>query len=87
MTGGGGNADHAHTRQRWPELVASSGFAGGSNSKESAGNAGDLGSIPGLRRSPGGRNGNPLQHPCLLNPMDQGARGMEGAGRPHASCR
>ena len=35
-------------------------------------NAGDTGSIPGLRRSPGGGNGNPLQYSCLENPMDRG---------------
>ena len=35
--------------------------------------AGDVGSIPGLRRSPGGRHGNPVQHSCLDNPMDKGA--------------
>ena len=33
----------------------------------------DLGLIPGSRRSPGGRNGNPLQYSCLENPMDRGA--------------
>ena len=38
----------------------------------SAGDAGDLGSFPGLGRSPGGRHGNPLQHSCLENPMDRG---------------
>ena len=38
--------------------------------KESTCNAGDPGSIPELGRSPGGRNGNPLQYPCLENPMD-----------------
>ena len=36
-------------------------------------NARDMGSIPGLGRSPGERNGNPLQHSCLGNPMDRGA--------------
>ena len=39
-------------------------------------NAGDvrhMGSIPGLRRSPGGGHGNPLQYSCLENPMDRGA--------------
>ena len=36
-------------------------------------NAGDAGSIPGLRGSPGGGNGNPLQYSCLRNPMDRGA--------------
>ena len=38
-----------------------------------AGDTGDLGSIPGLGRSPGGRSGNPLQYSCLKNPMDRGA--------------
>ena len=38
-----------------------------------AGDAGDLGSIPGLGRSPGEGNGNPLQYFCLQNPMDRGA--------------
>ena len=41
--------------------------------KESACNVGDLGSIPGLGRSPGERNGNPLQYACLYNPKDKGA--------------
>ena len=36
-------------------------------------NAGDSGSIPGLGRSPGGGNGNPLQYSCLEDPMDRGA--------------
>ena len=49
------------------------GFPGGSDGKESACNVGDLGSIPGSRRSPGEGNGNPLQYPCLENPMDRGA--------------
>jgi len=43
--------------------------------KESACNAGDLGSIPGLRRSPGGGHGNPLQYPCLENPHGQRSLG------------
>ena len=41
--------------------------------KESACNAGDLGSIPGLGRFPGEGNGNPVQYSCLENPMDRGA--------------
>ena len=41
--------------------------------KESACNAGDLGSIPGSGRSPGEGNGNPLQYSCLENPRDRGA--------------
>ena len=45
----------------------------GSDSKASACNAGDLGSIPGLGRSPGEGNGNSLQHSCLENPKDRGA--------------
>ena len=48
-------------------------FPGGSDGKESAYNAGDLGSIPGLGRSPGEGNGNPLQYSCLENPMDRAA--------------
>ena len=39
--------------------------------KESACSAGDLGSIPGLGRSPGEANGNPPQYPCLENAMDR----------------
>ena len=49
------------------------GFPGGSEVKASACNAGDPGSIPELRRSPGEGNGNPLQYSCLENPMDRGA--------------
>ena len=43
------------------------------NSKESTCQAGDVGSIPGLGRSPGEGNGNPLQYSCLETPMDGGA--------------
>jgi len=49
------------------------GFPGGSDSKESACNAGDLSSIPGLGRFPGEGNGNLLQYSCLGNPMERGA--------------
>ena len=48
-------------------------FPGGSDSKESACNVGDLGSVPGLGRSPGGGHGNPFQYSCLENSMDRGA--------------
>ena len=48
------------------------GFPGGSDSKASACNVGDPASIPGSGRSPGEGNGNPLQYPCLENPMDRG---------------
>ena len=47
------------------------GFSGGSDGKESACNVEDLGSIPGLRRSPGEGHGNPLQYSCLKNPHGQ----------------
>ena len=49
------------------------GFPGGSDDKESVCNVGDLGSIPGLGRSPGGGRGNPLQCSSVENPMDRGA--------------
>ena len=48
-------------------------FLGDLDGKESACNAGDLGSIPGSGRSPGEGNGNPFQYSCLENPMDGGA--------------
>ena len=48
-------------------------FSGGADGKVSAYNAGDPGSIPGLGRSPGEGNGNPLQYSCLENPIDGGA--------------
>ena len=48
-------------------------FPDGSDGKESACNAGDIGSIPGSGRSPGEGNGNPLQNSCLENSIDRGA--------------
>ena len=48
-------------------------FPGGSDGKASVYNAGDLGSIPGLGRSPGEGSGTPLQNSCLENPTDGGA--------------
>ena len=53
-------------------------FPGGSDSKEPTDNAGDLGSIPGLRRSPGGDHGNLLKYSCLENP--HGQRSLDGYG-------
>ena len=47
-------------------------FPGGSDGKASVYDAGDPGLIPGLRRSLGEGNGNPLQYYCLENPMDRG---------------
>ena len=49
----------------------------GSDGKESACNAGDAGSIPGLGRPSGEGNGNPLQYSCLINPMDRRAGGLQ----------
>ena len=54
---------------RW----ASRGFPGGSDAKKFAFYVGDPGSLPGLGRSPGGGNDNPLQYSCLENSMDRGA--------------
>ena len=48
-------------------------LSGQRNPPAKAGDAGTLGSIPGLGRSPGGGNGNPLQYSCLENSMDRGA--------------
>ena len=56
-------------------IHTSLGFPGDSDGKASACNAGDLGSIPGLERSPEEQNGNPLQYACLENSM------MEEPGR------
>ena len=54
-------------------LLSVTGSSGGSNGKETACNAGDLGSIPGWGRSPGEGKGNPLQCSYLENSMDKGA--------------
>ena len=59
------------------------GFPGGSAEKNppaNAGNAGDLGSIPGWGRSPGGGNGNPFQYFCLKNSMDRGSSMLQSTG-------
>ena len=52
------------------------GFPGGSDGKKSACNAGDLGLIPGLERSPGEGKGHPLQYSGLENSMDYTVRGV-----------
>ena len=54
-------------------LVKKGHSPGGSDGKESACEAGDLGSVPGLGRSLGEGKKNPLQNSCLENPMDKGA--------------
>ena len=51
------------------------GFPGGLVVKDPPAKPGDTGLIPGLRRCPGGRNGNPLQYSCLESPMDRGEPG------------
>ena len=55
----------------WSQHLCEQGFPGRSAGKESACNAGDHGSIPGLERSLGGGHGNPLQYSCLENPHRQ----------------
>ena len=60
-----------------PVLKIVKGLPGGSvvkNLPANAGHAEDMGSIPGLGRSPGGRYGNPLQYCCQKNPRDRGAQ-------------
>ena len=54
------------------EVNLDSGFPGGSVIKNPPANAGNVGSIPGLGRSSGEENGNPLQYSYLGNPMDKG---------------
>ena len=59
-----------HLCQRYNSSIL--GFLGGSVVKNTPTNAGDPGLIPGLGRSPGEGNGNPLQYSCLKNSMDRG---------------
>ena len=60
-------------RKKLDSWSSSVGFPGDSVVKNSPTGAGDTGSILGAGRSPGEGNGNPLQYPCLGNPMDRGA--------------
>ena len=55
-------------------------FPGGSDGKEYACNAGDLGLIPGSGRSPGEGNGNPLQYSCLENLRAEEPGGLQSMG-------
>ena len=67
-------------KRRWIKIKKSKdykGFPGGSVVKNLPANGEDAGSIPGLGRSPGDENGNPLQYSCLENPMDRGARRLQ----------
>ena len=69
-----GESWSTHPEQKQEFVRDSSvGFPGDSGGKESACNTRDSGSIPGLGRSPGERNGYPLQDSCLENSMDRGA--------------
>ena len=61
------------TRFKYDYTVFGTGFPGGSEGKESACNAGDLDSIPGLGRSLGGGHGNPLQYLAWRIPVYRGA--------------
>ena len=56
------------------------GFPGGSDGKASACNVGNPDLIPGLGRSPGEGNGNPLQYSCLENPMDGRSARLQSIG-------
>ena len=64
------NVDHIFDQEP-PALQGH--LPGGSDGKASVYNVGDPGSIPGLGRSSGEGNGNPLQYPCLGSPVDRGA--------------
>ena len=71
MAAGGTEAEFQFLAQEL-NLDSLGNFPGGSDGKESACNAGDLGSIPGQRRSPGGGHDKPLQYSCLEYPTDRG---------------
>ena len=66
---------HVHTKlfTNVHGIIIHNSFPCGSAGKECTCHAGDLGSMPGLGRSPGGGRGNPRQYSCLENPMDRGA--------------
>ena len=77
LRGGGGGSRKSKTQLQAECFVRGKGFPGGSNDKDSACDAGDLGSVPGSGRSPGEGNGNPHQYSCLENSMDRGAIGSQ----------
>ena len=62
---------------KWPFYMCAGSFprgpSGGTHPPANARDPREMGSIPGLGRSPGGGHSNPLQYPCLENPMDRGA--------------
>ena len=74
-------ATNSHLIKSRPErkfhfLLIFKGFPGSSVVENLPANSGDMGLIPGLERSPGEGNGNPLQYPWLGNPMDRGLPSM-----------
>ena len=76
------NTFHMYILSLYMYVYCSMGCPGSSDGKESTCNMGDLGSISGLGRSPGGEHGNPLQYSCLEKPMDRGAWWVTGASQP-----
>ena len=77
---GEGGAFHESVLRELASPLGKRGFPGGSEGKESACNAGDPGSVPGLGRSPGEGSAHPLQCSCLENSMDRGAWRAVGNG-------
>ena len=68
------------TKLRFLDFLMELGFSGGSAGKESTCNVGDLGLIPGLRRSPGEGKGYPLQYSGLENSMHYSPLGLQRVG-------
>ena len=60
----------------WTLVIIAQGIPGGSVVKNPPANTGDVGSIPGLGRSLGDKNGNPLQYSCLENPLIEEPGGL-----------
>ena len=67
-------------RTRITDFKSTLGFPGGSIIKNLATSAGDIGPIPGRRKSPGEGNSIPIQHSCLGNPIDRGAWCIQSMG-------
>ena len=65
-----------------PTITITMGFPGGSVIRNLPANAEDVMLIPGLGRSPGEGNGNPLQYSCPRNSMNRGALGLKATGLP-----
>ena len=64
----------------WTLVIIAQGIPGGSVVKNPPANTGDVGSIPGLGRSLGDKNGNPLQYSCLENPLIEEPGGIYSMG-------